>query len=213
MQIIRFLANDVPVALHAGELWLGLVPPPDLTFHIREAIKIGEDGDVGVQIAHVKVGGRENWGKIDNVLRLIDDARARGVDVSGDVYPYHAGSTKMDNLLPSWVHDGGLPKLLERLADRPTRRKIVEECLVDGETPETLEAELGKLDAALAASPYLAGSQFTLADVAYVPWIVRAETRAGIDLGEHESLRAWLARLTQRRSIAAELEVVATTAT
>jgi len=83
----------------------------------------------------------------------------------------------------------------------------------DGETPETLEAELGKLDAALAASPYLAGSQFTLADVAYVPWIVRAETRAGIDLGEHESLRAWLARLTQRRSIAAELEVVATTAT
>src|SRR4029077_10789940 len=49
---------------------------------IREAIKIGEDGDVGVQIAHVKVGGRENWGKIDNVLRLIDDARARGVDVS-----------------------------------------------------------------------------------------------------------------------------------
>jgi N-acyl-D-aspartate/D-glutamate deacylase len=100
---------------------------------IREAIRIGEDGDVGVQIAHVKVGGRENWGKIDAVLRLIDDARARGVDVSGDVYPYHAGSTKMDSLLPSWVHDGGLAKLLERLADRPTRRKIVEECLIDGE--------------------------------------------------------------------------------
>ena len=105
---------------------------------IREAIKIGEDGDVGVQIAHVKVGGRENWGKIDNVLRLIDDARARGVDVSGDVYPYHAGSTKMDSLLPSWVHDGGLAKLLERLADRPTRRKIVEECLVDGERWRTV---------------------------------------------------------------------------
>src|SRR5713101_8924525 len=100
---------------------------------ILEAIRIGEEGDVGVQIAHVKVGGRENWGKIDSVLRLIDEARARGVDVSGDVYPYHAGSTKMDNLLPSWVHDGGLPKLLERLADRATRRRIVEECLVDGE--------------------------------------------------------------------------------
>jgi N-acyl-D-amino-acid deacylase len=100
---------------------------------IREAIRIGEDGDVGVQIAHVKVGGRENWGKIDSVLRLIDEARARGVDVSGDVYPYHAGSTKMDNLLPSWVHDGGIAKLLERLADRATRRKIVDECLVDGE--------------------------------------------------------------------------------
>ena len=105
---------------------------------IREAIRIGEEGDVGVEIAHVKVSGRDNWGKIDSVLRLIDDARARGVDVSGDVYPYHAGSTKMDNLLPAWVHDGGLAKLLERLADRPTRRRIVEECLVDGERWRTL---------------------------------------------------------------------------
>src|SRR5262245_43138342 len=99
---------------------------------IREAIRIGEEGGVGVQIAHVKVGGRENWGKMDSVLSLIDDARARGVDVSGDVYPYHAGSTKMDNLLPAWVHDGGLPRLLERLADRATRRRILEECVVDG---------------------------------------------------------------------------------
>ena len=105
---------------------------------IRAAIRIGEDADVGVQIAHVKVGGRENWGKIDTVLRLIDDARARGVDVSGDVYPYHAGSTKMDNLLPAWVHDGGLPKLLERIGDRATRRRIVEECLVDGERWRTV---------------------------------------------------------------------------
>src|SRR5438093_9484552 len=100
---------------------------------IREAIRIGEEAGVGVQIAHVKVGGRENWGKMDGVLRLIDDARARGVDVSGDVYPYHAGSTKMDNLLPAWVHDGGVAKLLERIGDRATRRRIVEECLVDGE--------------------------------------------------------------------------------
>src|SRR2546422_10949392 len=100
---------------------------------IREAIRIGEETGVGVQIAHVKVGGRENWGKMDRVLRLIDDARTRGVDVTGDVYPYHAGSTKMDNLLPAWVHDGGIAKLLERIGDRATRRQIVEECLVDGE--------------------------------------------------------------------------------
>ncbi len=100
---------------------------------IREAIAIGEQGGVGVQIAHVKVSGRENWGKMDAVLRLIDQARARGVDVSGDVYPYHAGSTKMDNLLPAWVHDGGLPKVLERLADRATRERIAAECTPDGE--------------------------------------------------------------------------------
>jgi N-acyl-D-amino-acid deacylase len=105
---------------------------------IREAIRIGEEGDVGVQVAHVKVGGRENWGKMDRVLRLFDDARARGVDVSGDVYPYHAGSTKMDNLLPAWVHDGGLPRLLERLGDRQTRQRIVQECLPDGERWRTV---------------------------------------------------------------------------
>jgi N-acyl-D-aspartate/D-glutamate deacylase len=105
---------------------------------IREAIRIGEESGVGVQIAHVKVGGRENWGKMDRVLRLIDEARARGVDVTGDVYPYHAGSTKMDNLMPSWAHDGGIPKLLERLADRTVRRLIMEECLVDGERWRTV---------------------------------------------------------------------------
>ena len=105
---------------------------------IREAIRIGEEGGVGVQIAHVKVGGRENWGKMDRVLRLLDAARARGVDVTGDVYPYHAGSTKMDNLMPAWVHDGGIVKLLERLGDPATRRRIVDECLVDGERWRTV---------------------------------------------------------------------------
>jgi glutathione S-transferase len=79
----------------------------------------------------------------------------------------------------------------------------------DGETSETLEAELAKLDSALAANTYLAGSEFTLADVAYVPWIIRAEGRAGIDLGAHENLRAWLGRLTQRGSVAGEVELVA----
>jgi N-acyl-D-aspartate/D-glutamate deacylase len=100
---------------------------------VAEAIRIGEEGGVAVQISHVKAAGRENWGRLDRALRLIDMARARGVDVTGDAYPYHAGSTKMDNLLPAWAHDGGTAKLLERLADRATRRRIAEECLVDGE--------------------------------------------------------------------------------
>jgi len=100
---------------------------------VAEAIRIGETAGVGVQIAHVKAGGRENWNLFPRALALIDAARARGVDVTGDVYPYHAGSTKMDNLMPAWVHDGGVTKLLERLRDRATRRRILEECLVDGE--------------------------------------------------------------------------------
>jgi N-acyl-D-amino-acid deacylase len=100
---------------------------------IAEAIRIGEEGGVGVQVSHVKASGKENWPKIDAALRMIEDGKTRGVDVLGDVYPYNAGSTKLDNLMPAWAHDGGIGKLLERLADRGMRRKIVEECLVDGE--------------------------------------------------------------------------------
>jgi glutathione S-transferase len=84
--------------------------------------------------------------------------------------------------------------------------------LFEGDTVEGLDAELAKLDAALAAKDYLAGSQFSQADIAYVPWIIRAETRLDVDLGSYENLRRWLARLTERRSIAAELEVVAAVA-
>lgn len=105
---------------------------------ILEAIRIGEEGGVGVQIAHVKASGRENWAKIDNVLGAIDAARQRGVDVTGDAYPYHAGSTKMDNLLPAWAHDGGIARLLERLADPAARRRMLDECLVGGERWGTL---------------------------------------------------------------------------
>jgi N-acyl-D-amino-acid deacylase len=100
---------------------------------IAEAIRIGAEGGVGVQVSHVKASGRENWPKIDAALRMIEDGKARGVDVLGDVYPYNAGSTKLDNLMPAWAHEGGVAKLLERLADRATRRKIAEECLIDGE--------------------------------------------------------------------------------
>src|SRR5258705_7227355 len=100
---------------------------------INEAIRIGEEAGVGVQVSHVKASGRENWTKIDAALRLFETAKARGVDVLGDVYPYNAGSTKLDNLMPSWAQDGGIEKLIERLSDRATRRKIAEECLVDGE--------------------------------------------------------------------------------
>ena len=105
---------------------------------IAEAIRIGDEGGVPAQIAHVKASGRENWSKLEGALALIDEARRRGVDVAGDVYPYNAGSTKMDNLMPAWAHEGGVGKLLERLGDRGARKRITDECLVDGERWGTL---------------------------------------------------------------------------
>jgi glutathione S-transferase len=70
-------------------------------------------------------------------------------------------------------------------------------------------AELAKLNAALAARPYLTGREFGLADVAYVPWIVRARDRMDVDLRAIPALTDWLDRLAERPSIAAELDVVA----
>jgi glutathione S-transferase len=75
---------------------------------------------------------------------------------------------------------------------------------------ERLDAQLAKLNAALDARPYLSGREFGLADVAYVPWIVRARDRMGVDLDRFGALTDWLERLSARPSIAAELDVVAT---
>jgi glutathione S-transferase len=74
---------------------------------------------------------------------------------------------------------------------------------------ERLDSELAKLNAVLDARPYLSGREFGLADVAYVPWIVRARDRMGVELGSFPALADWLERLSARPSIAAELDLVA----
>ena len=66
---------------------------------VREAIRIGEDAGVPVQISHHKASGRNNWGRVRDSLRLIDEARARGLDVTADQYPYVAGSTSLAAVL------------------------------------------------------------------------------------------------------------------
>ena len=155
-----------------------------------EAIKIGEQGGVPVQIAHVKASGRENWGKMDRLLRMIDAARARGVDVTGDVYPYPAGSTKMDNLLPAWMHDGGVSKLLERLTDRKLRERAIADCLVDGERWRTGSGGMGwdEIMIATCSKPELAGihvaelARRTGKEPAHAMMDLVMEERAGVSM-------------------------------
>ena len=72
-----------------------------------------------------------------------------------------------------------------------------------------LDAQLARLDALLEGQPFLTGREFGLADVAYVPWILRARDRMGVDLDQFPALEDWVARLTERPSIAAEVDVVA----
>jgi N-acyl-D-amino-acid deacylase len=91
---------------------------------VREAIRIGRDADLPVQISHVKAAGRPNWGKVADELRLIDEARAEGLDVMADVYPYTASSTSLRTLLPDWALEGGIEAMLERLGDPHVRARI-----------------------------------------------------------------------------------------
>ncbi len=94
---------------------------------VAESIEIGEKSGVPVQISHHKACGRKYFGKVNKTLEMIKSARDRGVDVTCDVYPYTATATDLDAILPNWVHEGGVERLLERLKDPKTREKIKEE--------------------------------------------------------------------------------------
>jgi glutathione S-transferase len=79
----------------------------------------------------------------------------------------------------------------------------------DDSARPALEAELAKLDRLLEAHPFLTGGEFGLADIAYVPWILRARDRMDVDLDAFPALAEWVDRLADRRSVAAEIDVVA----
>jgi N-acyl-D-amino-acid deacylase len=91
---------------------------------VRETIAIGEKGGLPTQVTHHKIIGRPNWGRSLETLRLIDEARARGVDATIDQYPYTASSTGLQALLPAWALEGGGVKMRQRLADEETRARI-----------------------------------------------------------------------------------------
>jgi len=91
---------------------------------VDEAIEIAALCGVHVEIVHFKCSGTDNWGKAATALATIAAAKARGLDVDCDAYPYAAGSNPLKNLLPQWVQAGGVPAMLERLARPETREKI-----------------------------------------------------------------------------------------
>lgn len=91
---------------------------------IEEAVAIGERAKLPVHVFHIKVTGQQNFGRMKEVVEIVEAARARGVRVTADVYPYVASSTSLTATLPQWVMDGGVGKLVERLSDRATRARV-----------------------------------------------------------------------------------------
>jgi N-acyl-D-amino-acid deacylase len=91
---------------------------------IREAIDIGRRLETTVEVSHLKAAGLPNHGKSTEALAILDAARAEGLAVGNDAYPYLAGSTLLTQLLPPWVQDGGTDALVERLRSRAIRDRV-----------------------------------------------------------------------------------------
>lgn len=99
---------------------------------VREAIAVGEQCDIHVQIAHLKLSGSDNWGRAAELLAEIDAARQRGVRIDCDQYPYITATNPLRNLLPTWVQEGGMAMMLERLGNLDVRQRLRQDIAAHG---------------------------------------------------------------------------------
>lgn len=102
---------------------------------IDEAIRIGREARIPVEIWHLKAAGKRNWGRMPQIVAKIDSARRAGVDIAADTYAYPAWFNSLSAMVPPWGHDGGTVRLLQRLGDPAARKRIRR----DMETPGSWE--------------------------------------------------------------------------
>lgn len=91
---------------------------------IKEAIAVGERASIPVDIIHLKIADQEYWGRMKEIIALIDEARARGVNVQANVYPYTRGNNNLASIIPPWAHEGGRNQLIARLKDPKDRERM-----------------------------------------------------------------------------------------
>ncbi len=91
---------------------------------IQEAIEIGRRSGVAVEIIHIKIADQKHWGRMNEIIGRIDDARKQGVNVAANIYPYTRGHNNLSSIIPPWAHEGGTGKMIARLKDPAERAKI-----------------------------------------------------------------------------------------
>jgi len=96
---------------------------------VREAIEIGERANVPVDIIHLKIADQQYWGRMAEVIGLIEGARKRGVNVQANVYPYTRGNNDLVSIIPPWAHEGGTQELIARLQNPEQRTRIRKDIL------------------------------------------------------------------------------------
>jgi len=94
---------------------------------VDELITIANEADIRAEIYHLKMSGKENWNKYDEVVKKIDSARTSGLRITTNMYTYIAGATGLDASMPPWVQEGGYEKWAERLQDSKIRRRVLKE--------------------------------------------------------------------------------------
>nr|MBA3812479.1 D-aminoacylase [Caulobacteraceae bacterium] len=114
-----------------------------LTEAVGETIAIAKASGGPAEIYHLKQAGRENWGKLDQVIAAVDAARASGVRITADMYVYDAGATGLDAAMPPWVQDGGLEAWIARLKDPAARAKVLADMRDPHPAWENLAAKAG----------------------------------------------------------------------
>jgi dihydroorotase/N-acyl-D-amino-acid deacylase len=118
---------------------------------IDEAVRIGREAHIPVQIWHLKAAGKPQWGLMPRIVAKIDSARRSGVDIGANTYAYPAWFNSTSAFIPPWAHDGGDKKLIERLKDPAMRAKIKKEMLTPGGTWDNEWQEIPGPDAILIA--------------------------------------------------------------
>src|SRR5207247_4738313 len=94
---------------------------------VKEAIAVGARASVPVEVIHIKVADQQYWGRMNEVVALIDAARKRGVSVQANVYPYTRGNNNLSSIIPPWAHEGGSARMVERLRDPAQRPRLKKE--------------------------------------------------------------------------------------
>jgi N-acyl-D-amino-acid deacylase len=94
---------------------------------IRETVRIGAEAGVPVDILHLKIADRKLWGRMGEIVAIIDSARSAGINVRANVYPYTRGNNSLGTIIPEWAHEGGFAKMIERLKNFDNRNRLKHE--------------------------------------------------------------------------------------
>ena len=113
---------------------------------VDELMRIANEADIRAEIYHLKMSGKENWSKYDEVVKKIDSARTAGLSITTNMYNYVAGATGLDASMPPWVQEGGYKKWAERLQDPEIRQRVLEEMTTPTDKWENLMYAAGTSD-------------------------------------------------------------------